>query len=114
MIKILAETKGSFQLVDLTYKGQLIRAQRPCVVENSNFVQDRIGRNQIRVISELKDEATDAEFVAYLTESKGDMDLAVDSFLSEFGKEAVEKEGKSTKRGGRKSKAETEAEPDAS
>ncbi|WP_353645762.1 hypothetical protein [Mesorhizobium sp. WSM2239] len=91
MIKLLAETKGSFQLLDLSYKGQLLRANRPCVIENSNFIQDRIGRAQIRVHGELKDEATDADFIAYLAEAKGDMPLAIDSFLAEFGKEAVEK-----------------------
>lgn len=109
MIKLLAETKGSFQLLDLGHHGQSIKARRPSVVVNSNFVQDRIGRNQVRVIAELKDEATDEEFASYLRESDGDIALAVDSFISEFGKEAVEKKkkGRGRKNGQPKQESET-------
>ncbi|RWN60209.1 hypothetical protein [Mesorhizobium sp.] len=90
MIKLLAETKGSFQLHDLAHKGQRIHARRPSVVENSHFIQDRIGRAQVRIIAELKPEATDAEFIGYMKESDGDMQLAIDAFLAEFGTEVVE------------------------
>ncbi|RWM90005.1 MAG: hypothetical protein EOR84_22615 [Mesorhizobium sp.] len=90
MIKLLAETKGSFQLHDLAHKGQRIHARRPSVVDNSHFIQDRIGRAQVRIIAELKPEATDADFVGYMKESDGDMQLAIDAFLAEFGKEVVD------------------------
>lgn len=103
MIKLLAETKGSFQLHDLAHRGQLIRSHRPCVVENSHFIQDRIGRDQIRVLGELKAEATDADFASYFKEAEGDVALAIDSFLAEFGKEAPEKAEKPKR--GRKPKA---------
>lgn len=99
MIKLLVETKGEFQLLDLGHLGQLVAAHRPSVVENSNFVQDRIGRNQIRVIGELKDEATDAEFVAYSKEAGDDKQLAIDSFLAEFRADAAEERPAPKKRG---------------
>ncbi len=109
-MKMLVETKGGFQLLDLGYKGQLIHSHRPSVAENSHFVQDRIGRDQVRVLGELKDEATDEDFVKYLEDAEGDLELAIDSFLSEFGKETVETPGK--RRRGKKSEA-TENEADA-
>ena len=64
------------------------------MVDNSSFIQDRIGRSQVRVISELKLEATDAEFATYFKECKGDVQFAIDSFLAEFGKEVMEKKPK--------------------
>ncbi|MCV0350196.1 MAG: hypothetical protein K5863_08975 [Nitratireductor sp.] len=103
MIKLLVETKGAFQLQDLGHKGQLAWAHRPSVVENSNFIQDRIGRSQLRILGELKDEATDGEFEKFVTESDKDMALAVSSFLEAYGSEAVEEdEPKKSARGGRK------------
>ncbi|TPL42611.1 MULTISPECIES: hypothetical protein [unclassified Mesorhizobium] len=105
MIKLLAETKGSFQLHDLAHKGQRIHARRPSVIENSHFIQDRIGRGQVRIISELKPEAADADFVAYMKESEGDEQLAIDAFLAEFGGEAVEQPIKK-KRGANKPKSD--------
>lgn len=106
MIKLLAETKGSFQLHDLAHKGQRIQARRPSVVENSHFIQDRIGRGQVRVIAELKPEATDEDFVGYRKESGGDDQLAIDAFLAEFGAEAAEQASGKKKRASRKSKDE--------
>lgn len=89
MIKILAETKGSFQLMDIA-ESQLLPAHRPAVVISSNLIQDRIGRSQVKVLGELKAEATDEDFAEYLKEADGDHQLAVDSFLAEFGANAVE------------------------
>ncbi|MBN9548149.1 MAG: hypothetical protein J0H31_04500 [Alphaproteobacteria bacterium] len=107
MIKLLAETKGSFQLHDLAHKGQRIQARRPSVVENSHFIQDRIGRGQVRIIAELKPHATDEDFVGYRKESEGDDQLAIDAFLAEFGAEAAEQPaGGKKKRASRKPKEE--------
>ena len=88
MLKILAETRGPFQLSDIAL-GQLLPAHRPGVIISSNFVQTRIGANQIKVLGEVKAEATDADFVSYLKEADGDHQLAIDSFLSEFGADNV-------------------------
>lgn len=107
MIKILAETKGAFQLNDMAHHaGQRLRSHRPGVVENTHFIQDRIGRGQIRVISELKPEATDSDFVGYVKESDGDMQLAIDAFLAEFGAEAAEQPTAGKKKRVGKSKTE--------
>ncbi|TPJ51676.1 MULTISPECIES: hypothetical protein [unclassified Mesorhizobium] len=111
MIKLLAETKGSFQLHDLAHKGQRIHARRPSVVENSHFIQDRIGRGQVRIIAELKPEATDEDFVAYVKEAEGDMQFAIDAFMAEFGTEAVDQPVKK-KRGGRKAKEDEIPSPE--
>ena len=81
--KILAETKGDFMLMDV-FSNQEIEAHRPCVVERSAFINARIGVGQVVVLANLKPQATDAELVKYITESKGDLELAVESFKSEF------------------------------
>ena len=95
MPKILVETSGRFKLLDLSVRpAQDINHARPSVVVNSHFVQARVGLGQLAVLATLKDEATDAEFAKYVTESKGDMTLAVSSFVASFGLDA---EPKSTK-----------------
>ncbi|RUU74945.1 hypothetical protein [Mesorhizobium sp. M7A.F.Ca.MR.362.00.0.0] len=109
MIKLLAETKGSFQLHDLAHQGQRIHARRPSVIENSHFIQDRIGRGQVRIIGELKAEATDEAFVAYMKEAEGDMQFAIDAFMAEYGAEAAESADQPRKRASRKPK-ETKTE----
>ncbi|RWD47493.1 hypothetical protein [Mesorhizobium sp.] len=113
MIKLLAETKGSFQLHDLAHMGQRIHARRPSVVDNSHFIQDRIGRAQVRVIAELRPEATDADFVGYLKESEGDMQLAIDAFLAEFGKEVVDAPEGKKKRAAKSKNPNPTSEADA-
>jgi hypothetical protein len=90
-MKLLVETVGQFMLVDGL---QEIQATRPSVISPSHFFSERVSRNQINVLAELKDEATDLEFKKFLAESNGDMDLAVESFLSTFGAEKVSKKGK--------------------
>lgn len=87
MSKSLIETTGQFQLVDELH--QVARANRPTVVELSNFFQTRAFVGQIKMIAALKDEATDAEFAKYWAEAEGDRDLAIQSFLSGFGVDAV-------------------------
>lgn len=83
-MKYLMETKGQFQLVDYA-TDNTIQADRPSVIEMTRFFESRVALDQIRVLGKLKDEASDEEFVKYLAESEGDMELAVDSFLSAFG-----------------------------
>lgn len=83
-MKILAQTKGEFLLFD-TATSQEIPHNRPAVVDRSHFFDARIAIGQIQVLHpELKDSATDEEFKKYLKESDGDIDLAVESFLSAF------------------------------
>lgn len=107
-MKMLVETKGPFQLMD-NQVGVLIRHDRPTVTSPSNFLSDRVSRDQVRVIAELGDGATDEEWVKYLAESEGNLDLAVESFKSAFSgyaEDETETEGEAKPRRGRAKKAE--------
>lgn len=64
-----------------------IRANRPSVVVSSSFFSEKISEGTVTVIAALNDAATDAEFVEYWKESKGNRDLAIASFKSTFGKD---------------------------
>lgn len=99
MEKILVETTGSFMLQDSN--GQEVQANRPCVVRRSQFIHSRTALGQLKVLGQLKDEATDAEFLQYFRDSEGDAPLAVESFLSKFSVDAVSEKPK-TRRGRRK------------
>ncbi|MDR3436429.1 hypothetical protein [Telmatospirillum sp.] len=84
----LVETIDSFQLVDNS--NQLIPSNRPAVVEMGHFFQARAAMGQIRLVAgELKDTATDLEFLKFWRESAGDRELAIESFLSAYGSKAV-------------------------
>jgi hypothetical protein len=84
MHKALIETTGRFGLIDIS-GGQTVRSRRPNVVIYTHFLQQRFAIKQIRVLcSTLKEEATDEQFVAYLKESDGDVELATKSFLAAF------------------------------
>lgn len=87
-MKLLVETIGDFMLMD-GGAGQEIEAHRPCVVVSSNFVSMRMAVKQIKVLGELTDEATDAEFITFLNESGDDVELAVGSFLAKYAPEKV-------------------------
>jgi len=117
MIKLLVETKGSFQLHDLAHRGQMIQARRPSVVENSHFIQDRIGRGQVSILGELQEEASDEDFAQYWRDAKNkdgerDRQFAIDAFMSEFGREAVEKPAPRPKKARQQKQAEPETSAD--
>lgn len=82
MTMLLVATAGNFQLID-TVSQKLIRHEGLTVAPKTDFLDLFIDR--IDVISELSDEATDAEWLKYVAESEGDLDLARDSFLSSYG-----------------------------
>lgn len=83
MTKFLAETKGSFQLVDFHNSQSVLQAHRPSVIVMSTFFQGQMAHDKIKLLGEVNDEATDEEFVKYWTESE-DAALAVESFLASF------------------------------
>lgn len=83
-MKILCETTGAFQLVDFEMGGAVIRSHRPCVVSQSHFVSAHAAAGRIRVLGNVNDEATDAEFAKYVKESDGDLQLAIESFMASF------------------------------
>lgn len=84
-MKYIVETMGDFQLLDPSVPGgQLLPAHRPAVLEKTGFIGQRISLGQVRILAEVNDEATDAEFEQYLRESDGDRELALASFQSAF------------------------------
>jgi hypothetical protein len=84
MHPVLVETTSDILLVD-PHSGDLIENNRPSVVAWTSFVEARIGVGQIRLIAgRLIETATDEEFLKYFAECEGNLDLAVESFLSEF------------------------------
>lgn len=89
MRKILVETVGSFQLVDHDRSNPVMRHEGYTVVQCTDFVTYRISLGQVTIVAELKDEATDAEWLRYLESSDNDLDLAREAFLSTFGKSAA-------------------------
>ena len=98
MEKILVETTGNFGLIDF-FTGDEAHHNRPSVVRNSTFFAQRAAIGQIKLLSQLKPEATDKDFAKYWEESRNpetkkvDAQLAVQSFLSVFGPEPVSKKG---------------------
>lgn len=90
-MKLLLETTGDFMLVDPQTNSE-IAWNRPSVCAMSGFIQMRMAAGQLKVIAnDLDDSATDDEFVKFVAESKGDLELAKDSFISAFGPEAMRK-----------------------
>lgn len=57
-MKLLVETTGNFGLYDLQHR-QVIQANRPTVVENTNFIQVNRG-GKLQVLEILADDASDA------------------------------------------------------
>ena len=83
----LVETTGSFQLMGPTY---LIRFEGYTVVPNDSFVSSEISRERVRLIASLHEDATDEEWLNYLKDSDGNLELAVASFLARFGPDQPE------------------------
>jgi hypothetical protein len=87
-MKVLVETTGDFMLMDTT-GGQYVAPDRPSVVTNTSFIGGRVIQEFLTILGKVTDDATDEQFLEYFVESKGDSNLAVESFLSKFGIEAV-------------------------
>lgn len=86
---LLVETVGAYQLVDHDRRNPVMRHEGYTVTHRTDFVSYRISLGQLRIIAELTSEATDAEWLKYVSESDGDLNLARDSFLSSFGMKAA-------------------------
>lgn len=86
MSKALVETTGSFMLVD-PFTRNVVEFNRPCVVEWSSFIEQRVGLKQLRLLgSNLTEGGTDEEFQAYLKEvpEPEKLEFAVSAFLEAF------------------------------
>lgn len=91
-MKILVATTGNFQLLD-PEAGQLIRHEGYTLVSTSNFVKLHQTLEHIELIGQTNDDATDEEWLKYVAESDGDLELATPAFLSSFEYKAPVKEG---------------------
>lgn len=85
-MKHLIETTGPFGLL-CTQSMQDVHNHRPTVVTVTDFLTSRMAKGEIRLLGELKDEATDVEFCKYWDEAP---DIAAASFKSAFGVETPE------------------------
>lgn len=95
-MKLLAETTGNFMLHDLS-TGQSLQANRPSVINRSAFIDARIALSQIAKVADVPATVTDEDFEAFWTDSGGDRELAVASFLSQFAPEAADTPAPSNK-----------------
>jgi hypothetical protein len=83
-LKLFVKTTGAFILMDPAGE-QVIMPGRVHVARSGYFVQNQLTLGHLTVFRhELPDEASDAEFQAWLVESNGDEELAMDSYASRF------------------------------
>lgn len=82
-MKQIVETTGDFELY-VPAPEQHCLSDRPSVVVTSNFISQHAAAGRLRLIAQVNDDATDLEFAKYVKESKGDIELAVASFVSAF------------------------------
>lgn len=91
MIKFLVETTGPFNLYDFNNKGAEIHANRPTVVERTEFINQRGLAGQLRgILDNVPDYITDEDFGKFWAAAKQengtyDRELAIDSFEASFG-----------------------------
>ena len=86
-MKLLVETTGSFEL-SVTETGDYIRFEGATVVTSCNFVTSRISKGEIKLIENLTDDATDEEYLKYVSECDGNFELANSAFLGSFGEQS--------------------------
>lgn len=88
MTKALVETTGNFLLYE-PFTGDVVYAERPGVVEVTNFFTARLALGQLRLlIADLPEGVSDKDFVEVLKASEGQIELAVAAFEAEFKPEA--------------------------
>jgi hypothetical protein len=102
-MKVIAHTTGSFQLLD-QLSGDHIPHHRPAVITRTSFITQRLAADQLKIVAEVPDAATDAEFAKHWAESEGDLELAVQSFQATF--EQAEETPAKPARGAKKAAAE--------
>lgn len=82
-MKLIVTTTGSFSLMDFTQKVDINKG-KPTVVKSTHFIQERLGMGHLKLLAQISDDATQEEMLAYLTDSEGDVELAVAAYLSKF------------------------------
>lgn len=97
----LVETTGQHPLLDMMGGTvQEMKSFRPSVVENTQFVQQRIALGQLTVLAELPEHASDDEFSSYWKESTA-REQAIEAYKSKFKPEAEAEPEISKDSGGR-------------
>jgi hypothetical protein len=84
MEKKLVETSGDFQY-HCPESMQLAVSHRPSVVKMTTFLAGKVATGTLKLLADLKPEATDQDFDGYWKECEGDSKFAVESFKSKFG-----------------------------
>lgn len=94
-MKLIVETTGEFQI----YSGpdNWARHDRPSVVSPNGLMDSRVANKDLRILAQVNDDATDEGLVEALEGAKGDAELAVQAFASEFPLEKAEPEEKKTR-----------------
>lgn len=82
-MKLIVETKGNAQ-VYIPGPDNHARHDRASVVNNSHVMTMKAASGELVVLAQVNDDATDVEFVNALEQAKGDKDLAIAAFVSEF------------------------------
>lgn len=86
MAKLIVKTTGNFMLIDPANRAE-IDADRPTVVDRTTFVGARAALGQLEVLAtDVRDDATDAEFLEYFKACDGNETLAVAAFVDAFSK----------------------------
>lgn len=80
----IIETTGSFGLTDPNNLVE-VHFDKPTCAPITGFISQRIALGQVRVLEgNLPEGANDTEFQRYLSESNGNLDLAIDAYLASF------------------------------
>lgn len=90
-MKALVETTGAFMLYDMGTREEVSDA-RPSVLTQGQFLQVQVSIGQLRVLhAELPEEATDADWEAWLVECDGDVEFAIASYVAKLAEPPEEK-----------------------
>lgn len=134
-MKLIVTVVGDFTYINPQIVDEVMYNHKPCLVTKTDFVQSLIIDGKIDVLAkDLPEDAAQEAFDEYLSSSKGDVELAVASFVSSFegaselevkkedkkaakaaekaAKEAAEKEAKEAAEKEAAEKAAKEAEKD--
>jgi len=82
-MKVIVQTTGQFSLIDFAQKAE-INMGVPTVVRSTAFIEERLSMGQLKVLGQVGDNASQDEMAKYLSESDGDAELAVASFIAAF------------------------------
>lgn len=82
MAKLLVKTSGDFMLTSPTDRFE-VEPGRPYVVPQCAFCDQFAALGRLSVLrTDLPDSANDADWMGFWTESHGNLDLAIESYLS--------------------------------